>query len=143
MTTPPPDDNHRDGTGPSGAQQAMPLAGVRVLDLTRHMTGPYATVLLSDYGADVIKVESVPHGDPSRRTGTAFMEDESGLFLIWNRGKRSIAIDMRTPEGLEVVQRLAAECDVLIENYRPGVAEKIGVGYEDLAQINPRLIHVS
>src|SRR5947207_1573881 len=106
-----------------------PLDGVRVLDLTRHMAGPYATQMLSDYGADVVKVESVPHGDPSRRTGTAFMGDESGLFLIWNHGKRSLAIDMRTPEGLEVVQRLAATADVLLENYRPGVADKIGRGY--------------
>lgn len=127
----------------AGGQDAKPLSGVRVLDLTRHMTGPYATVLLSDYGADVIKVESVPHGDPSRRTGTAFQGDESGLFLIWNRGKRSIALDMRKPEGLEAVKRLAAECDVLIENYRPGVADKIGVGYEELSKSNPGLIHVS
>jgi crotonobetainyl-CoA:carnitine CoA-transferase CaiB-like acyl-CoA transferase len=120
-----------------------PLDGVRVLDLTRHMAGPYATQMLSDYGADVIKVESVPHGDPSRRTGTAFSEDESGLFLIWNRGKRSLAVDMRRPEGLEVVRRLASEVDVLIENYRPGVADKIGLGYEELAGANPRLIYLS
>jgi crotonobetainyl-CoA:carnitine CoA-transferase CaiB-like acyl-CoA transferase len=120
-----------------------PLAGVRVLDLTRHMTGPYATVFLSDFGADVIKVESVPYGDPSRRTGTAFHGGESGLFLIWNRGKRSIAIDMRTPEGREAVQRLARTCDVLIENYRPGVADEIGFGYDELSRENPGLIHVS
>ena len=127
--------------GPGRA--ARPLEGVRVLDLTRHMTGPYATVLLSDYGADVIKVESVPFGDPSRRTGTAFQDGESGLFLIWNRGKRSIALDMRSPDGVEAVQRLAKTCDVLIENYRPGVADKIGVGYDELSKLNPRLIHVS
>jgi len=120
-----------------------PLAGVRILDLTRHMTGPYATVLLSDYGADVIKVESVPFGDPSRRTGTAFRDGESGLFLIWNRGKRSIALDLRTAAGLEIVHRLARTCDVVIENYRPGVADQIGVGYETLSELNPRLIHVS
>ena len=120
-----------------------PLDGVRVLDLTRHMAGPYATQMLSDYGADVVKVESVPHGDPSRRTGTAFMGDESGLFLIWNHGKRSLAIDMRTPEGLEVVQRLAATADVLLENYRPGVADKIGLGYDELSLTNPGLVYVS
>ena len=74
-----------------------PLDGVKVVDLTRHMAGPYATQMLSDFGADVIKVESVPHGDPVRRTGTAFSGDESALFLIWNRGKRSLAIDMRSP----------------------------------------------
>src|SRR5436190_12679299 len=88
--------------GARESDRALPLAGVRVLDLTRHMTGPYATALLSDFGADVIKVESTPHGDPSRRTGTAFAGDESGLFLIWNRGKRSVAVDMRTPEGVEL-----------------------------------------
>lgn len=120
-----------------------PLDGVRVLDLTRHMAGPYATQMLADYGADVIKVESVPHGDPSRRTGTAFVEDESGLFLIWNRGKRSLAVDMRKPEGIEAVQRLAATVDVLMENYRPGVADVMGLGYEDLRAVNPGLVYVS
>jgi crotonobetainyl-CoA:carnitine CoA-transferase CaiB-like acyl-CoA transferase len=125
------------------AAPVPPLAGVRVLDLTRHMTGPYATVMLSDFGADVIKVESVPFGDPSRRTGTAFQDGESGLFLIWNRGKRSIAVDMRTPDGVAAVKRLAKSCDVLIENYRPGVADKIGLGYDELSKVNPGLIHVS
>src|SRR5437764_6176073 len=84
-----------------------PLDGVKVLDLTRHMAGPFATQMLSDFGADVIKVESVPYGDPSRRTGTAFAGDESGLFLIWNRGKRSLAIDLRSQPGREAVRRLA------------------------------------
>src|SRR5881275_2219250 len=120
-----------------------PLDGVRVMDLTRHMTGPYCTAWLSDYGADVIKIESVPHGDPTRRTGTAFSGDESGLFLIWNRGKRSLALDLRTPEGLEVAHRLARSCDVVIENYRPGVADQIGVGYEALSKLNPRLVYVA
>lgn len=120
-----------------------PLDGVKVVDLTRHMAGPYATQMLSDFGADVIKVESVPHGDPSRRTGTAFTGDESGLFLIWNRGKRSLAIDIRTPAGREAVKRLAESADVLIENYRPGVAEKIGLGYEALRAVNPKLIYIA
>lgn len=119
------------------------LDGVRVLDLTRHMTGPYATALLADHGADVIKVESVPHGDPSRRTGTAFQDGESGLFLIWNRGKRSIAVDMRTSEGVEIVRRLAKDADVVIENYRPGVANKIGIGYDELSVDNEGLIYAS
>ena len=120
-----------------------PLDGVKVLDLTRHMAGPYATQMLSDYGADVIKVESVPHGDPTRRTGTAFAGDESGLFLIWNRGKRSLAIDMRTPAGKEAVRRLAEQADVLVENYRPGVADKIGLGYDALAEANPGLVYIA
>jgi crotonobetainyl-CoA:carnitine CoA-transferase CaiB-like acyl-CoA transferase len=120
-----------------------PLDGIRVLDLTRHMAGPYATQMLSDYGAEVIKVESMPYGDPSRRTGTSFVGDESGLFLIWNRGKRSFAVDMRKPEGLGAVQRLAATADVLIENYRPRVADEIGLGYDQLSLENPGLIYVS
>jgi len=120
-----------------------PLDGIKVLDLTRHMAGPFATQMLSDFGADVIKVESVPYGDPSRRTGTAFVGDESGLFLIWNRGKRSLAIDMRTPAGKESVRRLAEQADVLIENYRPGVADEIGLGYEALSEVNPGLVYIS
>ena len=109
-----------------------------MLDLTRHMAGPYATQMLSDYGADVIKVESVPNGDPTRRTGTAFVGDESGLFLIWNRGKRSLALDLRTPGGDRGGPRgWSEQADVLIENYRPGVADKIGIGYEALSADQP------
>ena len=120
-----------------------PLDGIRILDLTRHMTGPYCTVFLSDYGADVIKIESVPHGDPTRRTGTAFVGDESGLFLIWNRGKRSVALDLRKPDGVEVARRLAKTCDVVIENYRPGVSDQMGLGYEALSALNDQLVYVS
>jgi crotonobetainyl-CoA:carnitine CoA-transferase CaiB-like acyl-CoA transferase len=119
-----------------------PLDGVRVLDLTRHMAGPYATVALADYGADVIKVESLD-GDPSRRTGVDFIGDQSALFLIWNRGKRSIALDLRTDEGKSVIRRLAANVDVLVENYRPGQADKIGIGYDALSQVNDQLIYVA
>lgn len=120
-----------------------PLDGIRVLDLTRHMTGPYCTAALSDYGAEVIKVESVPYGDPSRRTGTAFRDGESGLFLIWNRGKKSVALDLRKPEALEAVRRLARTSDVVVENFRPKVADSIGIGYEELSKENDRLIYVS
>ena len=133
-----------DAAGRICERSAMkPLDGVKVLDLTRHMTGPFATQMLSDFGADVIKIESVPHGDQSRRTGTAFTGGESGLFLIWNRGKRSLAIDMRTDAGLEAVRRLAQTADVLIENYRPGVTDQIGIGYDSLRETNPRLIYIS
>src|ERR1700741_576633 len=124
-----------------GTRQA--LAGVRVLDFSRQMSAPYGTVLLSDFGADVVKVESVPNGDPSRDTGTAFVDGESALFLMWNRGKRSLAIDMRTREGLELVHRLARDADVVVENYRPGVADDIGIGYDALHAINPRLVYCS
>ena len=120
-----------------------PLEGIRVLDFTRQMAGPYATVFLADYGADVIKVESVPNGDGSRTTGVAYVGDQSGLFLMWNRGKRSLALDMRTAEAKEAVRRLAQQADIVIENYRPGVADDIGVGYDQLSELNPGLIYVS
>ncbi|GAB6987545.1 CaiB/BaiF CoA-transferase family protein [Nocardioides pyridinolyticus] len=119
------------------------LEGVRILDLTRHMSGPYGTAMLSDYGADVIKVESAGSGDPSRSTGHAYHGDENALFLMWNRGKRSIALNLHNPEAIEVVHKLAAESDVFVENYRPGVAERMGLGYEDLRKINPGLIYIS
>lgn len=122
---------------------AKALTGIRVLDFTRQMAGPYATVMLADHGADVIKIESLPHGDPSRRTGVDFVDGESALFLMWNRGKRSVALDLRRPEALEIVHDLAREADVVIENYRPGVAEAIGIGYEALSEINPRLVYCS
>ena len=120
-----------------------PLDGVRILDFTRHMSGPYATLLLGDFGADVIKIESMPHGDPTRRMGTAFIDGESGLFLIWNRSKRSIGVDMRHPESKEVVRRMLVGADMLAENFRPGVAEEMGIGYDSVSAINPRLIFLS
>jgi crotonobetainyl-CoA:carnitine CoA-transferase CaiB-like acyl-CoA transferase len=119
------------------------LSGVVVLDLTRQMSGPYATLMLGDFGADVIKVESHPDGDPSRRVGHYFTGGESTMFLTWNRNKRSLCVDLRRPEGLAIVKRLAAEADVLVENYRPGVADRIGLGWEDLHRLNPRLIYLS
>jgi len=119
------------------------LDGIKILDFSRQMAAPLGTAMLSDFGADVIKVESMPHGDPSRNTGKAYMGDQSALFLMWNRGKRSLAIDMRQPEGLDLVRRLAATADVVVESYRPGVADKIGIGYEALSADNPGLIYCS
>jgi crotonobetainyl-CoA:carnitine CoA-transferase CaiB-like acyl-CoA transferase len=100
-------------------------------------------MLLADYGADVIKVESLPKGDGSRSTGTDFVDGESAIFLQWNRGKRSVALDLRKPEAIEVIRRLVVDCDVLVENYRPGVASEIGIGYEAMSALNPRLIYTS
>ena len=119
------------------------LHGIRILDFTRHMAGPYATVTLSDHGADVIKIESLPNGDHARTGGVHSVGDQSAVFLMWNRGKRSLALDMRRPEGLGVVRRMIANADVLIENYRPGVADEIGIGYEAMSAINPRLVYVA
>jgi formyl-CoA transferase/CoA:oxalate CoA-transferase len=119
------------------------LEGIRILDFTRHMSGPYATLLLGDFGADVIKIESMPHGDPTRAMGTAFVDGESGLFLIWNRSKRSVALDTRQPKSREILRRLIARSDILAENFRPGVAEEMGIGYDTVGQANPRLIYLS
>jgi len=122
--------------------QGRPLDGIRVLDFTRHMAGPYATLTLSDYGADVIKVESLS-GDPSRRTGVDFVGEESALFLNWNRGKRSVSLDLRRPEAIAAIERLVPGADIVVENYKPGQADKIGIGYEKLAAINERIVYCS
>src|SRR5580704_1285995 len=120
-----------------------PLSGVKVLDFTRQMAGPMAAQFLSDYGADVVKFGATPTGDPARRTGTDFVGDESTLFLMWNHGKRSLAADLRNPRGLEIAQRLGRQVDVVIENFRPGVADRIGIGYDMLSAGNPGLVYVS
>ena len=119
------------------------LSGIRVADFSRHMSAPYGTVVLGDFGADVIKVESYPEGDPSRRTGSAFVDGESGVFLQWNRSKRSICVDLRRPEGLEIARKIIATADILVENYRPGVTDRIGIGWEACRAINPRLVYCS
>lgn len=123
--------------------QVGSLTGVRVLDFSRHMAGPYAAQTLADHGADVIKIEAIPGGDPARSIGVDFIGDQSALFLIWNRGKRSLALNLRTPEAIEIVRSLAAGADVVLENYRPGVADRIGIGYPQLSAINPRVVYCS
>ena len=127
----------------SHIEESAPLSGVKIVDLTRHMAGPYATVSLADYGADVIKIETLPGGDASRDTGELVDGKVSAPFLMWNRGKRSLAVDMHTEEGRKIVRRLAEGADVVIENYRPGVTQKMGIGYEEISKLNPRLIYVS
>jgi CoA:oxalate CoA-transferase len=119
----------------------MPLTGIKVLDLTRVVSGPFCTVLLADFGADVIKVESLD-GDPSRVTGI-MGEGENPYFVNLNRNKRSITINMKTDEGKEIVRRLVKSSDVLVENFRPGVMERLGLGYEELKKLNPSLIYAA
>ena len=119
----------------------MPLTGIKVLDLTRVVSGPFCTMLLADFGADVIKVES-REGDPSRVTGI-MGEGENPYFVNLNRNKRSITINMKTDEGKEIVRRLAKSSDVLVENFRPGVMDRLGLGYEELKKINPGLIYAA
>jgi crotonobetainyl-CoA:carnitine CoA-transferase CaiB-like acyl-CoA transferase len=118
------------------------LDGIRVLDLSRHLAGPFVGVIMADHGADVIKVESLI-GDPSRHTGADYLHGESALYLTWNRGKRSISVDYHRPEGVDVIRRLARDVDVVIENFRPGAADALGVGYEDLKAANPEVIYCS
>jgi len=118
------------------------LEGLRVVDLTSNLSGPYCAMLLADQGADVIKVERPGHGDDVRLS-PPFVAGESAPFMLWNRNKRSIVLDLKTPDGLDAVRRLALGADVLIENWRPGVAARIGLGYDELAAENPKLIYCS
>jgi crotonobetainyl-CoA:carnitine CoA-transferase CaiB-like acyl-CoA transferase len=119
------------------SEGAAPLAGTRVLDLTRYLAGPFCTMLLADYGADVVKVES-PKGREFRPPGA---ERDSYFFLSANRGKRSITLDVRSAEGRELILRLLPRFDVLVENFRPGVMEKLGLAPEALTREFPRLIY--
>jgi CoA:oxalate CoA-transferase len=114
---------------------------MRVLDFSRVLAGPYCTALLADLGADVIKVEP-PAGDDYRHVGP-FIDGESAVFLAINRGKRSIALDLATPDDLAIAQALAAKSDVVVENFRPGVADKLGIGWKKLSEINPELVYAS
>ena len=119
-----------------------PLAGIRVLDLTWVLSGPYAAMNLADLGAEVIKVERPPFGDIARTTGP-FIDDESAYFISINRGKSSIAIDLRSAEGKDIFLNLAQSADVVMENFTPGVMDKLGLGYAALSTRNPRLIMCS
>lgn len=120
-----------------------PLANIKILDLTRIIAGPYCSMILSDLGADVIKVEKPFTGDESRRWGPPFLKNstDSVYFLACNRNKKSICIDMKN--GLEIIHDLAKKCDVLIENYVPGKLDKIGLGYEDIKKVAPSIIYCS
>lgn len=119
-----------------------PLENIRVLDFTRVLAGPYCTMLLADMGAEVIKIERPKYGDDTRGFGP-FVNDESGYFMFLNRGKKSITLDLKKPEAIEIVKSLVEKSDVLIENFRPGVMAKNGLDYETLKAINPRLIYAS
>lgn len=116
------------------------LDGIRVLDFTQMMNGPMGTMLLADFGADVIKVEP-PQGDTFRKTGETFIGDDAAYFLTMNRNKRSIVLDLTTPEGQRVARELARHVDIVAVNFRPGIAEKLGITYEILSAENPRLIY--
>ena len=129
---------------------AGPLQGIVVLDLSRILAGPWATQVLADFGADVLKVEHPRGGDDTRTWGPPYLHDaagndtsESAYYLAANRGKRSLAIDFGRPEGADLVRRLAAQADVLVENFKPGGLARYGLGYTDLEPVNPRLVYLS
>ena len=119
------------------AAPALPLDGVRVLEFSHTIMGPSAGMLLADLGADVVKIESAPDGDATRRLGGF----ASGFFFAFNRNKRSLAVDLKSKDGQALIHRLAADADVVLENFGPGTMERLGCGYEDLGRINPRLIY--
>lgn len=133
--------------GAAGGAFRAPLKGLRVIAVEQYMAGPYCTMLLADSGAEVIKVEQPKGGDPRRSIGPFALDAKgnraSGGFMAFNRSKKSVTLDLRKPEGREVLLDLVRVGDVVVENLRPGVADKLGIGYEDLRQANPRLIYAA
>lgn len=126
----------------SPGEPLPPLEGIKVLDLTQLVSGPFCTMMLGDMGADVTKVEP-PKGEMLRALSRVFQNGENVYFLSLNRNKKSIAIDLTKKEGQNIVHELAESSDVFVENYRPGVVDKLGVGYEVISEINPRIVYCS
>jgi formyl-CoA transferase/CoA:oxalate CoA-transferase len=120
-----------------------PLAGLTVLDLTRVLSGPYCTMLLADMGARVIKIEQPGRGDETRAWGPPFVAGESAYFLSINRNKESVALDFKQPGGRKALDRLLDRADILVENFRPGTLERVGLGYTAVAATHPRLVYCS
>lgn len=119
------------------------LHGVRVIDFTQALSGPYCTLLLADLGADVVKIENPARGDDARHWGPPFVGPDAAYFLAVNRNKRSVALDLKDPAGLATARRLATEADVVVENWRPGTAARLGIGPDELTAANPRLVFCS
>ncbi|MFM7746058.1 MAG: CaiB/BaiF CoA transferase family protein [Actinomycetota bacterium] len=119
-----------------------PLTGIKVVDMSTMISGPLTAMMLADYGADVIKIESPGQGDLMRYLGTQ-KNGLTGLFHLNNRGKRSIGLNVKSKEGLEILTKLISEADVFVQNYRPGALERLGLGYEDVKKFNPGIIYVS
>ncbi len=120
-----------------------PLEGILVVDLTRALAGPYCTMMLADFGARVVKIESPEGGDDTRGWGPPFVGGESAYFLSVNRNKESVTLNLKHPKGREVLHRLLARADVLVENFRPGVMDRLGLGYQELHERYPRLVYCS
>src|SRR2546423_443996 len=119
-----------------------PLAGMRIVDLSIALTGPYAVALLGDQGAEVVKVERPGFGDIGRYVGVS-VNGLSALAQMCNRGKRSLALDVHQPAGREIFVQLAAGADVVVQNFRPGVVERLGIGYDDVRAVNERIVYAS
>jgi crotonobetainyl-CoA:carnitine CoA-transferase CaiB-like acyl-CoA transferase len=136
------DDNRLDSVWPAGEKLEGPLAGVRVLDLSRVLAGPWATMVLADMGADVIKIEP-PEGDPTRGWGPPFVGETAVYYFSANRNKRSVILDLNRADDREVACALSAEADVLVENFRPGRPARFGLSYEDVRAVNPGCIYCS
>ena len=128
-------------TPPDGMD--FPLAGVRVLDLSRVFAGPLCGMVLADFGAEVIKVEHPGRGDDTRDWGMRIGKTETTYYNSMNRNKRSITVDLQTPEGVKIIHDLLPQCDVVVQNFKTGGAEKLGLGYEQLKAIKPDLIYCS
>lgn len=122
-------------------ERKLPLQGIRVIDFSQILAGPFCTMLLADMGADVVKVEKPNGGDDTRRYGPPFIEGESAAFLTLNRNKRSIVLDLKSEQGLGVVRRMLANADVMLHNFRPGVVERMGLGYADVSALNPAIVY--
>jgi len=119
-----------------------PLKGIRVLDLTRVLAGPFCTLQLADMGAEVIKIERPKYGDDTHFFGP-FKNGESGYFIMLNRGKKGITLDFKKPKAVELFKKMVEHADVVVENFKPGVMDKLGIGYEELKKINPRIIYAA
>src|SRR5579883_2851286 len=119
----------------------LPLSGIRILDLSRLLPGAYASQMLADFGADVIKIEEPGSGDYGRFMPPQGAGGMSLYFLAINRNKRSMTLNLKTPDGREIFLRLVKQADVVLESFRPGVLERLGLGYEQLKEVNPRLVY--
>lgn len=129
--------------GAAASQAPLPLAGIRVIDLSRFLAGPFCTQMLADMGAEVIKVEPREGGDPVRSSGSRTLRGESLSFLARNRNKKSLTVDLKKAAGREIIHKLVRTADVFVENFRPGIADGMGLGYEALSRLNPQLLYCS
>ena len=127
-----------DGKGRKKPAGRAPLEGIRVIDLTRIIAGPYCAMVLGDLGAEVIKIEQPKIGDESRAWGPPWVKEVSAYFISINRNKKSLTLNFKNPQGIEIFKNLVKKADVVLENFRPGTMDELGIGYEVLQEINPQ-----